>query len=234
MLVRDWMTRNVITIDIDGSMDEAVRLMKEKGIRKLPVMKRGKIVGILSDRDIKRASASDATTLDIHELLYLISRIKVKNIMTRDPITVPLDYTVEETAGLLLERKISGVPVVDSEKALVGIVTESDIFKVLISLTGVGKRGVQFAFRVEDRSGSIKEVADIIRSYGGRIISILSTTDKVPLGYRNVYIRSFGIERAEVPTLTKILRGRTHLLYLVDHRENRRQIFEKEVPDAKI
>ena len=227
MLVKDWMTTDLVTIDQDESMDKAIRLMKERSIRKLPVMKKHKLVGIVTDRDIKRASASDATTLDIHELLYLISKIKVKNIMTRDPVSVPPDFTVEETAEMLLKRKISGVPVVDSEETLVGIITESDIFKVLISLTGVGKRGVQLAFRVEDRSGSIKEVADIIREYGGRMISILSTTDKVPQGYRNVYIRSFGIERAEIPTLTRILRGSTHLLYLVDHREDRREIFEE-------
>jgi acetoin utilization protein AcuB len=234
MLVKDWMTRNVITIDIDGTMDEAIRLMKENNIRKLPVIKRDRLVGILSDRDIKRASASDATTLDIHELLYLISRIKVKSIMARDPITVPVDFTMEETAELLMKKKISGVPVVDSKGSLVGIITESDIFRALISLTGIGKGGVQFAFRLEDRPGSIKEVTDIIRAHGGRMASILSSYDRAPEGYRNVYIRSFGIDRAGMANLIEALRAKAPLLHLVDHRENRRQIFEEEVTDAKV
>lgn len=234
MLVRDWMTRNVVTIDIDGSMDEAIRLMKEHKVRKLPVMKRGKLAGIITDRDIKRASASDATTLDIHELLYLISKIKVKNIMTRDPISVPVDFTVEETAELMMRKKISGVPVLDAKGDVVGIISESDIFRVLISLTGIGKGGVQFAFRLEDRPGSIKDVTDVIRAHGGRMASILSAYDRAPQGYRLVYIRSFGIDRVRLPELIKALKAQAALLYVVDHRENQRQIFEEEVTDAKV
>jgi len=234
MLVRDWMTRNVVTIDIDGSMDEAIRLMKEHKVRKLPVMKRGKLAGIITDRDIKRASASDATTLDIHELLYLISKIKVKNIMTRDPISVPVDFTVEETAELMMRKKISGVPVLDAKGDVVGIISESDIFRVLISLTGIGKGGVQFAFKLEDRPGSIKDVTDLIRAHGGRMASILSAYDRAPQGYRLVYIRSFGIDRVRLPELITALKAQAALLYVVDHRENRRQIFEEEVTDAKV
>ncbi len=112
MLVKNWMSKNVITINVDDSMQEAVNSLKQHDIRMLPVMKKGKLVGIVTDRDLKKASASDATTLDIHELLYLISEIKVQSIMTKDPITVPQDYTVEETAEVLLENKISGAPVV--------------------------------------------------------------------------------------------------------------------------
>jgi acetoin utilization protein AcuB len=234
MLVKDWMTRNVVTIEQDGSMDEAIRLMKEKSVRKLPVMKRGKLVGIVTDRDVKRASASDATTLDVHELLYLISRIKVKNIMTREPVSVPPDWTVEETAELMLKKKISGMPVVDSKGMLVGIITESDIFRVLLSLTGIGKGGVQFAFRLEDRPGSIKEVADIIRAHGGRMASILSSYDRAPEGWRNVYIRSFGVERKLMPQLIESLRAKALLLHMVDHRESRRQIFEEEGSDVNV
>ena len=234
MLVKDWMSRNVVTIEQDGSMDEAIRLMKEKSVRKLPVMKRGKLVGIVTDRDVKRASASDATTLDVHELLYLIARIKVKNIMTREPVSVLPDWTVEETAELMLKKKISGVPVVDSKGMLVGIITESDIFRVLLSLTGIGKGGVQFAFRLEDRPGSIKEVADIIRAHGGRMASILSSYDRAPEGWRSVYIRSFGIERKLMPQLIESLRAAAPLLHMVDHRENRRQIFEEEGPDVNV
>ena len=164
----------------------------------LPVMKKGKLVGIVTDRDLKKASASDATTLEIHELLYLLTKIKVKDIMTRDVITVPPNYTVEETAQVLLKNKISGAPVVDADGQLVGTITQTDLFRVLISLTGVGNGGIQFGFQVEDRPGSIKEVADVIRSYGGRMVSILSSYDEVPEGYRKVYIRMRSIERSKL------------------------------------
>ena len=139
MLVSNWMSKNVITVDVEDSMQHALKLMKENGIRMLPVLKKGKLVGVVTDRDLKRASASDATTLDIHELLYLISKIKVGSIMSKNLVTVPQNFTVEETAQVLLDNKISGVPVVDQNGGLVGIITQTDLFRVLISLTGVGK-----------------------------------------------------------------------------------------------
>jgi len=85
-------------------MNYAAKLLKENNIRGLPVMKNGKLVGVVTDRDLKRASASDANTLDIHELLFLIEKIKVKEVMTKDPITIPLDYTIEEAASVLLDK----------------------------------------------------------------------------------------------------------------------------------
>ena len=106
MLVKNWMSKKVITIDIDASMQEAIELLKENNILMLSVMEKSKLVGIITDRDLKRASASDANSLEIHELKYLISEIKVNEMMTKDPVTVPFDYTLEETAEVLLSHKI--------------------------------------------------------------------------------------------------------------------------------
>ncbi|MGD9139709.1 MAG: CBS domain-containing protein, partial [Desulfobacterales bacterium] len=125
MLVKNWMSKNVITVDVNDSMPDATKLLKENDIRMLPVMKKGKLVGIVTDRDLKKASASDATTLEVHELLYLLTKIKVKDIMTSDVITVPPDFTVEETAQVLQKNRISGMPVVDAEERLVGVITQS-------------------------------------------------------------------------------------------------------------
>jgi len=225
MLVSNWMSKNVITVDVDASMQDAMKQMKEKDIRMLPVLKKGQLVGVVTDRDLKRASASDATTLDVHELLYLVSKIKVQNIMTKNPITVPQNFTVEETAEVLLRHKISGAPVIDQNGGLVGTITQTDLFRVLISLTGVGKGGIQFAFQLEDRPGSIKEVADIIRLYGGRMVSILTSYDSVPEGYRKVFIRMHSIERARLQQLKEELSYKAALIYMVDHRENIREIF---------
>jgi acetoin utilization protein AcuB len=225
MLVKNWMSQRVVSIDAEDSMQNATKLMKQHEIRMLPVTRDGKLVGVVTDRDLKRASASDATTLDVHELLYLLSKIQVKDIMTKNPITVPPDFTIEETAEVLLKNKISGVPVVDKHGNVIGAITQSDLFKVLLSLTGVGQRGIQFAFQIEDRSGSIRELADIIRQYGGRMVSILTSYDNVPQGYRKVYIRMRSIDRSKLQNLKEELRKASTLLYMVDHRENRREIY---------
>ena len=229
MLVTNWMSKNVITVDENDSMHDAMKLLKEHDIRMLPVMKKEKLIGIVTDRDLKRASASDATTLDVHELLYLITKIKVKNIMTRDVITVPPDFTAEETTLVLQKNRISGAPVVDSDGQLVGTITQTDLFRVLISLTGVAKGGIQFGLQVEDRPGSIKEVADIIRKFGGRMVSILSSYDQVPEGYRKVYIRMRSIERSALQNLKQELESKAELLYMVDHTENNREIFAEKI-----
>jgi acetoin utilization protein AcuB len=225
MLVKNWMSKPVITIDVDASMHDAIKLLKNHNIKMLPVMEKGKLVGVVSDRDIKRASASDATSLEIHELLYLISKIKIEEIMTKNPITVPQDYTVEETAEILLKHNISGVPVIDQYREVVGTITQNDIFKILISLTGAEKKGIQFGVEVEDRPGSIKEITDIIREYGGRMASILTTYDKAPEGFRRVYIRMYGIDRFKVNKLKEAIREKASLLYLVDRREVHRETF---------
>ena len=225
MLVKNWMSKPAITIDANASMNDAIKLLKNHNIKMLPVMENGKLVGIVTDRDLKRASASDATSLEIHELLYLISKIKIREIMTQNPITVPQDYTVEETAEILLKHNISGVPVFDQYRDVVGTITQNDIFRILISLTGADKRGIQFGVEVEDRPGSIKEITDIIREYGGRMASILTSYDRAPEGFRRVYIRMYGIDRFKVNKLKEAIREKASLLYLVDRREVHRETF---------
>jgi acetoin utilization protein AcuB len=225
MLVKNWMSKPAITIDANASMNDAIKLLKNHNIKMLPVMEKGKLVGIVTDRDLKRASASDATSLEIHELLYLISKIKIKEIMTKKPITVPEDYTVEETAEILLKHNISGVPVIDQYRDVVGTITQNDIFRILISLTGVAKRGIQFGLEVEDRPGSIKEVTDIIREYGGRMASILTSYDMAPEGFRQVYIRMYGIDRFKINRLKEVLKEKARLLYMVDRREVHRETY---------
>ncbi len=224
MLVETWMSKPVITIDADDSMQNATALLKERHIRILPVMENGKLVGIITDRDLKRASASDASTLEIHELFYLLSKIKVKEIMTKDPITARPDFTLEETSRILLEKKISGVPVVNDEGQVIGIITRDDLLRVLIDLTGVDKRGIEFAFQVKDRPKSIHELTDVIRKYGGRIVSILTSYEKASPGQRDVWIRAYQINREKLPQLLKELEKKAILLHIVDHKKDVRDI----------
>jgi acetoin utilization protein AcuB len=225
MLVKNWMSKKVITIGENDSMQEAINLIKQHKINMLPVMKGEKLVGIVTDRDLKKASASDATTLDVHELMYLISKIKIKDIMSKKPVTIPPDFTIEETASILLDNNISGAPVLDHDNQLVGIITQADIFKVIISLTGIAKKGIHFGIRVKDLPGSIKEVADIIRNYGGRLASILTSYERVTQGHRNVYIRAYGVDRSRLKNLLSELKNKADLLYYVDHTENKREVF---------
>ena len=227
MLVKNWMSKNPITIDIDASMHDAINVMKQENIKLLPVLSGDDLVGVITDRDLKKSSASDATSLDVHELLYLIMKIKVKNIMVKNPITVPEDYTVEETAEVLFNKKISGVPVTNKSGKIVGVITKSDLFRVIISLTGIGKRGIQLALQVKDASGSIKSVTDIIRNYQGRIVSILTSYDQVPEGYRKIYIRFFGVDRNKLEALKDEIKDKSLLLYMVDHREDQRSVYEE-------
>lgn len=225
MLVRNWMNPTILSIDAKTSMAEAINLMKENKIKTLPVFDREALVGVLTDRDLKRASASDATLLEIHELLHLLTRVKVRDIMSRNPITIPENYTVEEAAEILRDHHISGAPVMDAQGRMVGMISQNDLFNALMSLTGVKRRGIHLAFEVEDRPGSIKNLVDIIRRYGGRMASILSTYDRAPQGTRYVYIRAYQVDRDKMASMLKELQATARLRYLVDHRENRREIF---------
>ncbi len=215
MLVKEWMATDVVTVDENASMMKATQIMKEHKIRRIPVVRRGKVVGIITDRDLKEAAPSKATSLDVHELYYLLSEIKVKDIMTPNPITIREDDTVERAAVIMLENRISGLPVVNDEGYVVGIITQTDVFKVLISITGIYRGPIQIAFDLEDRPGSINEVAAVIRQHGGRLVSILTSYDHAEPGRREVYIRIKDIEEEALKEMIERLKTRFKVLYVV-------------------
>ncbi len=225
MLVRDWMSTNVVSVNADDTMHHAIELLMEHHIGMMPVMEDGKLVGVITDRDLKRASPSDASPLDFQRLLYHLARLQVGAIMNRYPVTVPEDLTVAEAAEVLLEHEISGCPVVDDQGTIKGIITKSDLFKVMIAMTGLHERGLQFGFRVTDEPGSIKKITDTLRRYGVRLASILSSYEKVPEGYRHVYIRGFNVNRETKNQLVDELKGVCTVLYVVDLREKEREIY---------
>lgn len=189
MLIQDWMTKKVITATEDSSMLKISKQMKDFGIRRVPIInENNKVIGIVSDRDIKEASPSKATTLDMHELTYLLSEIKAKDIMTRNPVTVYHTDTVEQVALHMLEKKLTAFPVVDEENHLVGIITEHDIFKVLVEISGAKQGGIHFAIEISNDPGSIPPVLDTIRENHGRIISMLSSSE-MTASTRHLYMR---------------------------------------------
>jgi acetoin utilization protein AcuB len=216
MIIKDWMTKDVITVDPEASMMRAAKLMKEKNIRRLPVVDdKGRLVGMLSDRDVKEASPSKATTLDVHELYYLLSEIKVKNIMTPNPLTIRETDTVVKCAAIMHDKKISGLPVLNEKNELVGIMTQNEVYRVLLSITGVYHGGVQFGLKLADQRGTLKEVLDCLRGYKARVISILTSYDKVEDGYRQVFIRIMDMDKSVLNELQKELGDKYELSFWV-------------------
>ena len=201
MIVRKWMSENPIVIDESASLSDAINLLKQHKIRRLPVLKKGKLIGIISDRDLKEASPSKVTSLDIWELHYLMSKIKVKTIMTKNPVTVTPDTTIERAAILMFDNKIGGLPVVSKDGSLAGILTEQDVFKALINITGARFAANRVSITIPDVPGSIKDVMDIMRKHRFKYNSILTTHEGVKEGFREVLIRF----QAEEEDLEKIL-----------------------------
>ena len=131
-LVKNWMTREVITLAPDTTLPEAHRLMSDYQIRRIPVVNEGRLVGIVTLGDVREAEPSDATSLSIWEMNYLLTQLKVAAVMTQNPITISPFATISEAAWAMLEYKVSGLPVVDENEKVVGIITESDIFRLVV------------------------------------------------------------------------------------------------------
>jgi acetoin utilization protein AcuB len=197
MLVKYWMTTEVITVGEDVSLMQASKLMKENGIKHLPVIKEHRLVGIVSDRDLKEAQPSDATSLDIHELYYLLDKVKIKSLMSTDLHTTTGEEVIERAAALMLDYDISSLPVVDQEGKLKGIVTKGDLFRGLIAISGIHQTQLQIGLEVEDRPGAVKKVTDLIRTHGGRVVSITTHFEEAPEAFRHLYIRCKALENEE-------------------------------------
>ncbi len=215
MLIKDWMTQDPVTITEDTSMIKAIHIMKERRFRRLPVVTAGKLVGMVTDRDLKEAAPSKATTLDVHELYYLLAELQVKEIMSHNPLSVSQDDTVEHAAQIMLDHTISGLPVVDAHGGVVGIITQSDVFRAFMHITGVLQGGVQFALRLEDRPGLIKEVVDLLRARGARFVSLMSSYATAREGFRDVYIRVKNLSPEAVAAAQEELASRYELLYVI-------------------
>jgi acetoin utilization protein AcuB len=197
MLVKYWMTTEVITVDEDVSLMQASKLMKEHGIKHLPVIKEHRLVGIVSDRDLKEAQPSDATSLDIHELYYLLDKVKIKSLMSTDLHTTTGEEVIERAAALMLDHDISSLPVVDQEGKLKGIVTKGDLFRGLIAISGIHQTQLQIGLEVVDQPGAVKKVTDLIRAHGGRVVSITTHYEEAPEGFQHLYIRCKALENEE-------------------------------------
>jgi len=176
MFVRMWMTTELATVAPDTPIMDANSLMKEKQIRRLPVVdKRGHLVGIITQGDIQEASPSDATSLSIWELNYLLARMTVSESMTgRDELVIiSPDDPIEEAATLMRQRKVGGIPVVKDDK-LVGIITESDLFEVMRKLMGIDRGGTRLTLELEDEPGALVEALSVIKEHQTNVLSVVT------------------------------------------------------------
>jgi acetoin utilization protein AcuB len=214
MLVGDWMSTDVATVTEDVSMIKAGRIMREKKIRRLPVVdKDGRLIGIVSERDLKAASPSSATTLDMYEMTYLLSELKIKGIMTKSPTSIRISDTVERAALIMRDRKFGSLPVVDEIGKVVGIITDTDIFRLFVSITGIDQDGIQIGLRLDTSEGSLKPILDELRRFEARIISILSSYDRIKTGQREISIRIQGLPEVREKQLETALRAGHNVLY---------------------
>lgn len=165
------MTKRPVTVTEDTGIDKALELMHSEKVRRLPVLnKQGQLVGIVSELDLLKASPSPATTLSIYELPYLLSRIKMRDIMTTDVITVTEDTPLEEAALIMAENKIGGMPVMRGDK-LVGIITETDMFKIFLEMLGAREEGVRISMLVPEKKGMLAKIAGKVAEMGGNLVA---------------------------------------------------------------
>ena len=172
MLVKDRMTPDPKTITPDTSFPDAFRIIREKKVRHLPVVnKRGKLVGVVAQTDLLHASPSSATALSVFEMNYLLANLRVEEVMSSPPITVPEDAPLEEAARVMVEHKIGCLPVMrDGE--LVGVITETDIFETFVEILGGEAASLRVTVRVPDVRGELARLTKVIAEQGGDICSV--------------------------------------------------------------
>ena len=196
MPVKNWMTTDVVSVGPDTSLLKVGKLMKDHHIRRIPVVdEQGQVIGIISDRDVRDASPSKATTLDMYEMHYLLAELKAKNIMTAKPITVKPTDTVEQAALIMLDNKVGGLPVVDDAGKLVGIISDHDVFKAMVDITGARLGGLQFAVELPDQPGTARPLFDLLRAHNARILSVLTVSNAD--GNRHMFVRVRDLENEQ-------------------------------------
>lgn len=216
MPVKDWMSQDPITVEEDTSIMKASRLMKDNKIQHLLVLRQGRLVGIVSDRDVKEAQPSKATSLDIHELYYLLEKITVKSLMPPTLFTIEPEDTLEKAAAIMQKHNISALPVVDRKGQLKGIIAKGDIFGAFVSISGIYQGPLAMGFELVDQPGAIKEVSDVIRSHGGRLVSILTAYERAPAGFFQVFIRAKEVK--DEKALRKDLESKYRVLYFMQEK----------------
>lgn len=194
MLVQDWMSKHVVTLDENTSIMKALQVLKEHQIRRIPVTRDGKLVGIVTDQDIKEVTPSKITALDVHEMYYLLSEMKLKDVMTKDPLTVRPKDTVEYAAVLMLENRISGLPVVNEEGYVIGIITQTDIFKLFVNITGIYHSPFQISLLINHHH-ELLELFQILKGFEVAVHSLLTWREETAIPMEGNDAKSTGVDQ---------------------------------------
>ncbi|MBW1903064.1 MAG: CBS domain-containing protein [Deltaproteobacteria bacterium] len=219
MLIKEYMAKDLIYIDKEATIIEAAGLMKDKKVHRFPVKHDGKIVGIITDRDLRSAAPSKVVKFDdyerelLPELHDFFLETKVKDIMSRDVITVFSDQTVATAAYLMHKHAISGMPVKDLDGNICGIITKDDIFTALVDFSGIREGKNVFGFLIED--GTDIEIVKAIRDHGGRVVSGFSLYHAEDPRYRKFYVRIQDLPTEQLEALKKHLEKNFTFLYMV-------------------
>jgi acetoin utilization protein AcuB len=225
MLIKNWMSKPAITVNADETIADAVNLLQKHEICRLPVMEGERLVGIVTDQDIKHESVHEFSSLNSPNSPNHGLQKTVSEIMTISPITISNNQTIEHASEVLLYHRISGLPVISQAREVVGMITRSDLLRFILTTIGMGKEGIQFAFELIDRPGSIKEVTNLMREYGGRIGTVFSTRVRAPNGYRQAYIRTYDLDQPSLVRLKEELSEKSKILYIINERERISEIF---------
>jgi acetoin utilization protein AcuB len=200
MIVQDVMTRNPIYVAPETSVTEAKNLMVKKSISKLPVIdKNNKLCGIVTKNDLAKAGPSEATTLDMFEIGYLLSKLTVEKVMSKKVITVSENEVVEEAARIMVDNEIGCVPVM-KEDIMVGIVTESDLFHLFTDMFGARHSGVRATLSTDDKPGQLAKIAEKIAGLKGNIVSVV-TREAADPGNRRITLKATGITMKQMENI---------------------------------
>lgn len=201
MFISDRMSRPVITVSPDDSVNEVRAMFRSEHIRRASVIKKGKLVGVISETDLINASPSKATSLSVWETNYLVSKITVGHVMTKKVITVDVDTPIEEAARIMADNKIGGMPVLNKGR-VAGMITETDLFKVLLELMGARQKATRVTALVKDKPGVLADITKAIAASGGNFISFgVFSGDDV-----NKKVVTFKVDGIKTPEIKKALK----------------------------
>ncbi len=196
MFVRNFMTHEPTVISPDDNLFQAMHTLRKRGVRHLPVVEDNRLVGVVVERDLLSNQPSPATTLSVYEIYSLLETLHIRQIMSRPVVTVEGDCPLEEAARIMVEKKISCLPVMDGDR-LVGIITETDIFKALVEVLGGEEDGVRFVLRMPDQVGQLAKLVTRIAEAGGNILAV--TGSKVlDECCREVMVKETGAKRTSL------------------------------------
>lgn len=202
MIIRDVMTKSPVTITEDMTVTEAKSIMTKNGFSKLPVLDKSKrLVGIITKNDIQKATPSDATTLDMFELGYLLSKLTVEKYMTKKVVTVQETEVVEEAARIMVDKNIGCVPVMNDD-VLVGIVTENDLFRLFTEIFGARNSGVRAVFSLPDKPGQLAKITGEIAELKGNLVSVV-TREMKDKNVRRSTVKATGISLSQMENILK-------------------------------